>query len=150
MKRLRVAHVIQHFAEGELETTVAKLAMNSREHGVDSIVIGYLGDGPLRARLEANGVRTYLLPRVEGTSTRLPGRLAAVLAQADVHAVHTHEAGFFMYGAAAASMLGIPSVHTEHGEQLFATVRVRGMGAAPSRLSVAAGANTLLNGAGDV
>jgi glycosyltransferase involved in cell wall biosynthesis len=67
-----------------------------------------------------------------------------------VDAVHTHQVGAFMYGVAAASMLGIPSVHTEHGEQLFATVRVRGMGGLRTKLSYQGDTDALLSGAGDI
>jgi predicted Fe-Mo cluster-binding NifX family protein len=112
MKRQRIAHVIQHFAEGELESLTAELATRATEHEVERIVIGYLGDGPLRAELEASGVRTHLLPLVEGASHGFARSLAALLAQEAVDAVHTHQLGALMFGARAASMLGIAAVHT--------------------------------------
>jgi glycosyltransferase involved in cell wall biosynthesis len=150
MKRLRIAHLIQHFAEGEIEAKVAKLVLDAAAHGIESVVIAYLGDGPLRQKLEAHGVRTHLMLMAPGASARLPGRLAALLAAEGADAVHTHHVGSFVYGATAAHMLGIPALHTEHDEQLYATVRVRSAGASRALPNSIPGEHALLGGAGDL
>ena len=150
MKRLRIAHLIQHFADGEIEAKVAKLVLDAAEHGIESVVIAYLGDGPLRQKLEAHGVRTHLLLSAPGATARLPGRLAALLAGEGVHALHTHHVGSFVYGATAAHMLGIPTLHTEHDEQLYATVRVRSAGPTRALPNTIPGEHGLLGGAGDL
>ena len=150
MKRLRIAHLIQHFAEGELEATVNRLVTDSAQHGIESVVIASIGDGPLRDKLQAAGVRTHLLELVPGHSARFPGRLAALLATEQVDALHSHHLGSFPYAVTAAHMLGLPAVHTEHDHQLHATVRVRTNGPTRSLPGTIAGEEALLSGAGDL
>jgi glycosyltransferase involved in cell wall biosynthesis len=150
MKRLRIAHLIQHFAEGEVEATVTKLVRDCAQHGMDSVVVAYLGEGPLRAKLEAAGVRTHFIEMAPGTSARFPGRLAALLAAEGVEVLHSHHLGSYPYAATAAHMLGIPLVHTEHDQKLYATVRVRASGPTGALPNVVLGEEALLGGAGDL
>jgi glycosyltransferase involved in cell wall biosynthesis len=120
-----VAPVLQYFALGGLERMVEGLALGAREHGVRSVVIGYLGDGPIRQSLEAAGVHTHLLADAPGFSPFRIHALQRILRSERVEVVHTHHLGPFVYGASAAFARGLPVVHTEHSHELYDVARRR-------------------------
>lgn len=132
---LRVAHLIQYFAIGGLERMVERLAVASQARGVDSLVIAYLGDGPVRADLEAQGVRTMALKYASGLRPELVWRLRSALLRERIDVLHTHHVGPFIYGAPAAALAGCPQVHTEHSHELYDTPRRWLVGAAMSPLA---------------
>lgn len=135
MSPIRVAHVIQYFAIGGLERMVQSLAVGSRALGIESVVIGYLSDGPIRAELEGAGVRTHMLTPHRGMSPRYVIGLRAALRSARIDVVHTHHVGPFLYGAAAALSCGIPVVHTEHSHELYESLRLRWAARAMDRVA---------------
>ncbi|MFW2388686.1 MAG: glycosyltransferase [Polyangiales bacterium] len=126
---LRVAHLIQYFAIGGLERMVERLSVASRSRGVESLVIGYLGDGPIRPALEQQGIRTMLVESGPGLNPRLVWRLRSVLRRERIDVLHTHHVGPFVYGAPAAFLARCPQVHTEHSHELYDTRRRRVLGA---------------------
>lgn len=127
---LRVAHLMQYFQLGGLENMVCGLVREARERGVRSEVVAYVGDGPIRQRLEQDGASTSFLPTEYGKQYALPLRLAALLARRGVEVLHTHHLGPFIYGAMAARLLRIPHVHTEHSLEFYDTTRRRLVGRA--------------------
>ena len=126
---LRVAHLMQYFAIGGLERLVERLSIESKSRGVDSLVIAYLGDGPIRAALEKKGVRTLLLQSGPGLHPELIWRLRSVLRREHIDVLHTHHLGPFIYGAPAAILAGCPRVHTEHSHEQYDNTRRKLLGA---------------------
>lgn len=132
---LRVAHLMQYFAIGGLERMVERLSVGARAHGVESLVLGYLGDGPIRPALERHGIRTRLLEGGPGLRPGLVLELRSILVQERIDVLHTHHVGPFVYGAPAAMLARRPQIHTEHSHELYDTPRRRLIGAAMSPLA---------------
>lgn len=132
---LRVAHLMQYFAIGGLERVVERLSVACASRGVESLVIAYLGDGPIRTALEERGVRTLCLEGGPGWNPRLCLRLRSVLVRERIDVLHTHHLGPFIYGAPAARLSGRRHVHTEHSHELYDTTRRRLVGAMMSPLA---------------
>ncbi|MBT8451120.1 MAG: glycosyltransferase [Deltaproteobacteria bacterium] len=120
---------MQYFAIGGLERLVERLSIESRSRGVDSLVIAYLEDGPIRAALEEQGVRTLALESGPGLHPGLIWRLRSVLRREQIDVLHTHHLGPFIYGAPAAVLAGCPRVHTEHSHELYDNTRRKLLGA---------------------
>lgn len=134
-RTLRVAHLMQYFAIGGLERTVELLSTASATRGVESLVIAYLGDGPVRAALQAQGIRTMLLDGGPGLRPSLVLRLRSILRRERIDILHTHHLGPFIYGAPAATLAGCRHVHTEHSHELYDTRRRQLLGALMSPLA---------------
>jgi glycosyltransferase involved in cell wall biosynthesis len=134
-RRLRVAHLIQYFEIGGLERMVERLSIASKSRGVDSLVMAYLGDGPIRGALEAQGVRTLFLDSGPGLRPGLVMRVRSVLRRERIDVLHTHHLGPFVYGAPAAILAGCRRVHTEHSHELYDNARRRFLGSLMSPLS---------------
>jgi len=126
---------MQYFSIGGLERMVERLSAGSKLRGIENIVIAYLGDGPIRAALEDQGVRTLLFDSGPGLHPGLILRLRSVLIQERIDVLHTHHLGPFVYGAPAAILAGCPQVHTEHSHELYDTTRRRLLGASMSLLA---------------
>ena len=126
---VRVAYLMQYFAIGGLERMVEHLSVGAQARGIESIVVAYLGDGPIREALEKRGVRTVLLDGRAGLHPRLVGHLQALLRRERIDVLHTHHLGPFVYGAPAAALAGCGHVHTEHSHELYDTTRRRLIGA---------------------
>lgn len=58
---------------------VERLAAASKRRGVESVVIAYLGDGPVRGALEAQGLPTVLLEQADRAHPSLIRRLSSLL-----------------------------------------------------------------------
>jgi glycosyltransferase involved in cell wall biosynthesis len=131
---IRVAHLMQYFAVGGLERMVERLAVEARRYGVDSLVIGYLGDGPVRSALEAAGVRTVMLPIGPGLRLDRVAELRSILIRERIDVLHTHHLGPFLYGASAAFFSRTRLVHTEHSHEFYDKWRRRWVGASMSKV----------------
>ena len=132
---LRVAHLMQYFAIGGLERMVEQLSASCMTRGVESLVIAYLGDGPVRGALEARGVRTLLLEGGPGLHPKLVLQLRSILRRERIDILHTHHLGPFIYGAPSAMLAGCRHVHTEHSHELYDRPRRRLLGAMMSPLA---------------
>jgi hypothetical protein len=62
---------MQYFAIGGLERMVERLSVGSQSRGIETLVIAYLEDGPIRGALADQGVRTLLLDGREGLRPEL-------------------------------------------------------------------------------
>ncbi len=126
---------MQYFAIGGLERMVERLSVASKSRGVETLVIAYLEDGPIRAELEEQGVRTLTFDSGPGLHPGLIWRLRSVLRRERIDVLHTHHVGPFAYGAPAAILAGCPRVHTEHSHELYDTRRRKLLGAMMSPLA---------------
>jgi len=116
---LRVAHLIQYFAIGGLERMVERLSVACLHRGVESVVIAYLGDGPIREALRRHGIQTILLESGPGLDPGLALQIRKILVRERVDVLHTHHLGPFIYGAPAAVSSRRRHVHTEHSHELY-------------------------------
>lgn len=132
---LRVAHLMQYFAIGGLERMVEGLSVASKSRGIESLVIAYLGDGPIRAALEQEAIQTLLLDSGPGLDPKLVLQLRSVLVRERIDVLHTHHLGPFIYGAPAAVLAGCRHVHTEHSHEQYDTTRRQALGAIMSPLA---------------
>jgi len=126
---------MQVFLIGGLERMVEHLCVASKSRGVESLVIAYLVDGPIRAALEEQQVRTLLLDGGPGLHPELVLRLRSLLIREKIDVLHTHHLGPFVYGAPAAILARCAHVHTEHSHELYDTTRRKLVGAAMSPLA---------------
>ena len=126
---------MQYFAIGGLERMVEQLSVTSASRGVQSLVIAYLGDGPVREALERQGVPTVLLDGRPGLHPKLALQLRSILRRERIDILHTHHLGPFVYGAPAAMLVGCRHVHTEHSHELYDTPRRQLLGAMMSPLA---------------
>jgi glycosyltransferase involved in cell wall biosynthesis len=126
---------MQYFLIGGLERMVERLSLEARSRGVESLVIGYLEDGPVREALEEQGVRTLMLDSGPGLRPELVWRLRSVLVREQIDVLHSHHLGPFLYGAPAARLAGCGHVHTEHSHEFYDTRRRRVLGALMSPLA---------------
>jgi glycosyltransferase involved in cell wall biosynthesis len=75
--------------------------------------------GDLADLAENKGVQVFSLEKADGFQWRLIFRLRKLLKRQKVHVLHSHNAGFLLYGAPAARLARkVVMVHTEHGRLL--------------------------------
>ncbi|HKY39149.1 MAG TPA: glycosyltransferase [Polyangiaceae bacterium] len=118
MSQLSIAHVLSSFGIGGQERVALDLARQQRAagHRVLAISLAPAPDGPLAAVFQAADVPTETLPkRGPSVDPSLPMRLSHVLFSHGCDLVHTHNPHALIYGAPAAALAHVASVHTKHG-----------------------------------
>ena len=118
MSQLSIAHVLSSFGMGGQERVALALASRQRAagHRVLAISLAPAPDGPLAAAFQAVGVPTETLPkRGPSVDPSLPMRLAHLLSGHGCDLAHTHNPHALIYGAPAAALAQVASVHTKHG-----------------------------------
>ncbi len=96
---MKVAHVIHGLGVGGLERLVVDLAARSRAFGVDSALVAFGEDGPVRAWAEAAGIPVTSLGPVRGMTVEAVRRLGNALSGAAV--AHAHDLGPWLNAVAA-------------------------------------------------
>lgn len=127
---LSVLHVVQYFETGGLERMVLSLAQSLGARGVRNSVMAYVSDGPLRARFEDLGVKTFFVSSKKGVDWRVSRAVHRLLRTGDFDVLHTHHVGPFLYGCAPARLCRLPHVHTEHSHEFYDSPRLRAVGRA--------------------
>jgi glycosyltransferase involved in cell wall biosynthesis len=117
MSSLTVAHVLSSFGMGGQERMALDLASSQKKRGHRVIAVSLAPDaeGPLGENFRAAGVETASLPKHAGFDASLPVRLATLLGGVHADVVHTHNPHAMIYGAPAAGLARVRSVHTKHG-----------------------------------
>jgi glycosyltransferase involved in cell wall biosynthesis len=118
MSQLSIAHVLSSFGIGGQERVALDLARRQRAagHRVLAISLAPAPDGPLGAAFQAAGVPTETVAkRGPSLDPSLPVRLAHQLSRHGCDLAHTHNPHALIYGAPAAALAHIASVHTKHG-----------------------------------
>jgi sugar transferase (PEP-CTERM/EpsH1 system associated) len=110
-----IAHIVYSLQIGGLEELVLNLVRKMDRSRYQLSVIVLRTDGPLSLEMEKLGITVHRLHGEEGFSWALIRRLAALLRQEKVDAVHTHDLGPFIYGGLASLWnLNRNIFHTEH------------------------------------
>jgi glycosyltransferase involved in cell wall biosynthesis len=117
MTQLSITHVLSSFGMGGQECVALDLATLQRAAGSRVRVLSLSqADGPMAERFRAIGARTMTVPkRGPSFDPTLALRVAQSLSTAGTDIVHTHNPAALVYGAPAATLAGLRSVHTKHG-----------------------------------
>jgi glycosyltransferase involved in cell wall biosynthesis len=117
MSTLTVAHVLSSFDMGGQERVALDLAAIQRASGqrVLALSLARTPEGPLASAFRAAGVQTETVAKRPGFDASLSFRLAARIAMEGVDVVHSHNPHALIYGAPAAALLRVASVHSKHG-----------------------------------
>lgn len=115
MPKQIIVHVVQHLRPGGIETMALDLIGKDPNRFIISL------EGEKNAaiaswpRIRSFGTRLKFLNKRPGVDISLVFKLASLLREMGVTAVHTHHVGPLLYGGLAARIARVPSiVHTEH------------------------------------
>jgi glycosyltransferase involved in cell wall biosynthesis len=111
---MKTLHVLNSLGMGGAEILVLNVAKKRDRRRYEMAVASLGVESHLAQALEREGVQTFFLGRRPGIDVRLPLRLRTLVRSERVDVIHTHNAGPWLYGAAAAVLTGRPLVHTEH------------------------------------
>jgi glycosyltransferase involved in cell wall biosynthesis/peptidoglycan/xylan/chitin deacetylase (PgdA/CDA1 family) len=112
---MNVAHVLLSLKPGGLERLVVSLAAAEPTRDLVTLVCCLDEVGELGPAIQAAGGTVVLERRRPGFDLRLVWRLARLLRQHSVSAVHTHSLDPMFYGGLAAMLARVPvRVHTQH------------------------------------
>lgn len=125
---LHVVHVVQSFQTGGLERMVETIVRLSLNQSVQSTVIAYESNGPMREAFERAGARAVFLRKGPGIDAAFARELTHAVAAARPDVVHSHHVGPFFYSAPAARWAGSGHVHTEHSVEAYDAPRRRMIG----------------------
>jgi hypothetical protein len=115
MKRFTIAHVLSSFSSAEHLASALELARWQRQRGQSVLAVSLTEDwGALGESFRAAGVQVKCLGKRPGVDASLPLRLAKALSADNADVIHTHDSHALIYGAPAAGLSGIASVHTRH------------------------------------
>jgi len=118
MTPLSIAHVLSSFGMGGQECVALELAKSQRAagHRVQVLALSEPPDGPMAERFRAVGALTETIPkRGPSFDPTLALRVAQHFSRTGTEIVHTHNPQALVYGAPAAALAGLHSVHTKHG-----------------------------------
>ncbi|MBS2030760.1 MAG: glycosyltransferase family 4 protein [Deltaproteobacteria bacterium] len=111
---LRIAHLIYGWTLGGLEQLVVQLCVEGRAAGLESLIISFGPDGPMRAAAGARGVPTRWIPSA-GMRPSMLGEVHQALSTFDADVLHAHDLGPLLNGAAVCALRpGKPLVATFH------------------------------------
>jgi glycosyltransferase involved in cell wall biosynthesis len=113
-KSPRVLQVIYSFEVGGSEMVGREIALDLRQAGVETAVCALTTDGALRAELEQQGVRTFVVGRRPGEMASAMWRLARFIRLFAPEIVHTHHVGQLIYSLPGALISRSRILHTEH------------------------------------
>ncbi len=112
---IHVVHGVLSLDVGGLERLVLDLASAGVEFGNRVTIVCVEGSGVLAAQAERAGARVISLDKPTGRRPDFIAKAESLLAELSPDVVHTHQLGAAYYLGLAAHRLGVPVVHTEHG-----------------------------------
>ena len=111
---LRIAHLIYGWTLGGLEQLVVQLCVEGRAAGLESLIISFGPDGPMRAAAGMRGVPTRWIPSA-GMRPSMLGEVHQALSTFDADVLHAHDLGPLLNAAAVCAVRpGKPLVATFH------------------------------------
>ena len=90
-------------------------------------------DGLFRRAFDADGIETRFFDKDPGVSLSLAPRLAFAARKFGADVLHAHHFGPYVYAAAAALMVRVPLVYTEHSREVYTSSRRRALGKSMTR-----------------
>lgn len=115
---LRIAQMLETDGPGGAEVVMFQLSEELRRKGHEVVHVGpEVGVGWLGDRFREAGFPSETFRLEKPVDFRCLDALTETLREARVDVVHSHEFTMCVYGAAAATRLGIPHVTTMHGNQ---------------------------------
>lgn len=115
---LHIVHGILALEVGGLERLVLGLTRCARRAGQRVSVVCVERPGALAPQAEEAGATVVSLGKPPGRLRAYIDRASGVLAELKPDVVHTHQIGAAWYLGSGARRLGVPLVHTEHGNEL--------------------------------
>jgi glycosyltransferase involved in cell wall biosynthesis len=117
---MNVLHLVDTLGIGGAERVVVHLARGFEQRGHKATVVCLYSDGPMSLPLRKAGIRVETLNKPNGLHPTSIFRLARLLKQCRIEAVHTHNPQVHHYGVAASRLAGIKTVvNTLHGVNNF-------------------------------
>jgi glycosyltransferase involved in cell wall biosynthesis len=113
--KLAILHAVISLDVGGLERLVSALIRQGRRIGHDVSAVCTERLGRLAEAVKADGAQAYCLGKRRGEGAAFARRVTELLAQIKPDVVHTHQIAAAWGIGRAAAKLGIPVVHTEHG-----------------------------------
>ena len=115
---LHVVHGVLSLDVGGLERVVLSLvrAARQRQHRVSIVCVER--PGRLAPEAEAEGARVLSLDKPAGRLPEYVRKAADAIAELNADILHTHQIGAAWYLGQATRTLGLPVVHTEHGNAI--------------------------------
>ncbi len=121
---LKVVHVMLSLDVGGLERNVVNQVRQAPNFNQQVTVICLDTPGAMAGDVEALGGRVLCLHRRPGIRPGLIRKLATFFREIQPDVVHTHQIASLLYAGLAARRSGVPVVvHTEHGQERYATRR---------------------------
>ena len=113
-KIINVLHIIETLDIGGAECVVADI-VNNLPCNVKSFVCCFKNTGEVASRIKPN-VEIFSLDKKEGNSLNIPFRLAKIMREKKIDAIHTHNWGVFCESVFAAVLARVPvRIHMAHG-----------------------------------
>lgn len=113
-KIINVLHIIETLDVGGAECVVADI-VNSLPDNVKSFVCCFKHTGEVASRIKSN-VEIFSLAKKEGNNVNIPFRLAKIMREKKIDAIHTHNWGVFCESVFAAVLARVPvRIHMAHG-----------------------------------
>jgi glycosyltransferase involved in cell wall biosynthesis len=117
-RHLRVVHVVLSLDCGGLERMVLSLIRAGRARGQEVNVVCLERPGALAAEAEVAGALVLCAGKQPGLRPGTARRLKVMFKDLRPDVVHTHQVGALLYAGKAARSVGVPVIHTEHGNHL--------------------------------
>ena len=112
-----IVQVVQHLRPGGIETMALDL-LDQLATKADVYIFSLEGNKKSSLahwpRLQAHSQQLHFFDKAPSTKLQLIRTLARRLKKVGATAVHTHHIGPLLYGGAAAKLLGLTHIHTEH------------------------------------
>lgn len=112
---MTVVHTVLTLGVGGLERMVLALCRAGIVRGQRPVILCVEEAGPLATAAVEMGVVVHALGKPPGRHPRFTAAAETCFAEVRPAVVHTHQLGALWYVGPAAGRLGIPVVHTEHG-----------------------------------
>lgn len=113
-KQINVLHIIETLDIGGAECVVADI-VNNLPGNIKPLVCCFKHTGEMANRIKP-GVDVFSLAKGEGNSLFFVFRLAKIMREKNIHAIHTHNWGVFCESIFAAVLAKVPvRVHMAHG-----------------------------------
>lgn len=135
-RAVRVVHLIHGLGLGGLEQLVVELSVRGRSRGVESSIVAFGDEGPVRELAEQQGIAVERLD-APGLSLAVLGGIGASLHRRGADVLHAHDLGPWLNAVAARALRPSTRVMATFHEQRVPAGKKRHAAAVAARLSSA-------------